>query len=336
MKLEHLQAFESVARLGNFTRAADEQFMTQPSLSRQIAALESDLGVGLFQRGRNGAEMTPAGQLLLPRARRMLADAQTARLEMAEIAGLARGRVQLGAPPTLCASLVGDVLAGFRAAHPGVELEVTEAGSVALLEALDEGALDLALVVTRDAPLAARSVAVRPLLREELVVVAAAGAKPQPGPPADAASPAQRQASDTAGEAAAGLASSVTLAQVAAMELVAFNRSYDLRMATDAAFEAAGLTPRIAVEGAEMDAVLSFVERGIGVAVVPAMVVIDRPGLVSARVVEPALERTVNVATRRGVRPTAAASAMEEFVLSAVARLGDGDSDVSRHVTVLP
>jgi DNA-binding transcriptional LysR family regulator len=64
---------------------------------------------------------------------------------------------------------------------------------------------------------------------------------------------------------------------------VAFNRSYDLRVATDAAFSTSGLKPVIAVEGAEMDAVLRFVERGLGVAVVPAMVVIDRPGLRSAR-----------------------------------------------------
>lgn len=127
------------------------------------------------------------------------------------------------------------------------------------------------------------------------------------------------------------LPESVTLARLAEMPQVCFDRSYALRAATDAAFAAAGLTPRIAVEGAEMDAVLRFVERGIGVAVVPAMVVAGRPGLTWSPLIEPELDRTVNLARRRGVRLSTAAAAMQELVFETVAlmelpgvlRLGD-------------
>ncbi len=311
MKLEQLRSFEAVARVGNFTRAAEELFLAQPSLSRQIAALEHELGAELFRRAPAGASVTPAGEVLLPIARRMLGDARAAREQLDELAGLRRGSVRLGAPPTLCVSLVADVLAAYRAAHPGIELHITEGGSRSLVEALDEGALDLALVVTRGARPEAPATELIPLLSEELVVVSAAGA----------------------GEELAG-AGQVTLAQLARMPQVAFNRDYDLRVATDAAFAAAGLTPTIAVEGAEMDAVLRFVERGIGVAVVPAMVVIDRPGLRSTRLVRPQLTRTVNLARRTDVGASAAAAAMQRFVFDAVDRLAATGTELAQRVTV--
>lgn len=294
MRLEHLRTFEAVVRLGTFTRAAQELYLAQPSLSRQIATLEADVGAVLLERGRHGAAPTEAGRTLLPIARRMLADAEAARRELDELAGLRRGRVHLGAPPTLCVSLAADVLAHFNSRHPGVELQVSEAGSVALLERLHQGEFDLAFVITRQDALEAEGVELIGLLTEELVVVAsAARADPLPD--------------------------RLTLAQVAAMPQVAFHRSYDLRAATDAAFAARSLTPTIAVEGAEMDAVLRFVERGIGVAVVPAMVVVDRPGLRHARLVEPELDRTVNLARRRGVRLSTASRRMQELVFETVA-----------------
>lgn len=296
MKLEHLRSFEAVARLGTFTRAAQELYLTQPSLSRQIATLEADLGATFLERGRRGAALTDAGNTLLPIARRMLADAESARLELDELAGLRRGRVRLGAPPTLCVSLVADVLAAFSARYPGVELQVSEAGSLALMHQLHEGEVDMAFVVTREDTLRADGAELIGLLSERLVVVSSA----------------------TRGQE---VPEEITLAQLAGTAQVAFNRSYDLRAATDAAFAAHGLSPTIAVEGAEMDAVLRFVERGIGVAVVPAMVVVDRPGLRSSRLVRPELDRTVNLAMRSGVRASAAAEAMQHLVFETVARM---------------
>ncbi|WP_233548661.1 LysR family transcriptional regulator [Galactobacter valiniphilus] len=395
MKLEHLRAFEAVARVGHFTKAAEELFMAQPSLSRQIAGLEADLGQDLFDRGRNGATLTHAGEVLLPIARRMLADAETAQAEMNELAGLSRGRVRLGAPPTLCVSVVAEVLSSFRAAHPGVALEVMEAGSHALAQALSEGRLDLALTVDRGpvgAPVSSES-----LFTEELVVASAraegplgsqanddaadesgaeghpgdgageGGAAGAPGSPAgepgaggEAAPSGTHAPGRTARQVrpathAAGLGRAalflgtgapdardgnapapaaqqphreplfsgerLSLAELAELPLVAFNRSYDLRVATDAAFAAAGLEPSVAVEGAEMDAVLRFVERGIGVAVVPATILMERPGLRATRLVEPALTRTAALSVREGGSLDAAARAMRELVLETVERL---------------
>ncbi|GAA2234228.1 LysR substrate-binding domain-containing protein [Herbiconiux moechotypicola] len=305
MNLDQLRSFAEVARLGNFTRASESLHLAQPSLSRQIAALEHDLGAELFHRSRAGSSLTTAGESLLPWARRMLADAESVRRELAELAGLERGRVRLGATPTLCISLVTEVLSAFHAAHPAIELHLSEHGSRRLLAELAGGELDLALITTSDESSADRFT-VAPLLVEELVVVSSAGAP------------------------ALSEGGALSIADVAALPQIVFSRSYDLRGATDAAFEAAGLVPEVVLEGAEMDAVLRFVERGLGVAVVPAMVLIDRPGLRAVRLTDrgaPALTRTISLARPDGVAPTAAVSVMQRTIAATAtafaARAGD-------------
>lgn len=307
MNLEQLQGFALVAELGHFTRAAEQLHLAQPSLSRQIASLERDLGIELFHRVRGNIALTAAGERLLPIARRMLADADAARDEMAELAGLRRGRIRLGATPTLCTSLVAEVLAGYRARYPGIDIEILERGSRSLISALVEGALDLALIVTSVSPERARAVLERePILSERLVIVSSAE---QPDP--------FIKGSGSAPEA-------VTLAQLAEVAQVAFPENYDLRVAMDAAFGAAGITPAIAVEGAEMDAALSFAERGIGVAVVPAMVAVKRPALRTTQFAAPAvgeLTRTISVARRSDMAPTHAASAMQGLIRETADRL---------------
>lgn len=294
MNLEQLTGFVEVAQLGNFTRAAERLHLAQPSLSRQIAALEADLGAELFTRARGGSTLTVAGESLLPLARRMLADAESVRRELAELAGLERGRVRLGATPTLCISLVAEVLSAFHDAHPGIELHLSEQGSRRLLDELGAGELDLALITTSDRASADRFT-VTPLLVEELVVISSAALPPLT------------------------TRTSLRLADVAGLPQIVFSPTYDLRSTTDAAFHSAGLTPHVILEGAEMDAVLRFVERGLGVAIVPAMVLIDRPGLRSVRLVAPTLSRTISLARPADVLPPAAVGVMQRTIASTAA-----------------
>ncbi|QIK61807.1 LysR family transcriptional regulator [Leucobacter viscericola] len=294
MNLEQLRSFSEVASIGHFTRAAEQLHLAQPSLSRQIATLEADLGVELFHRARGNITLTSAGERLLPLARRILADADTARGEMAELAGLRRGRIRLGATPTLCTSLVADVLAEFRVRYPGIDIEILERGSRSLIEALMEGSLDLALIVTSVSSGAARAVLERePVLRESLVVVSASS-NPDPF-------------TSMAGSAA-------EIEDLTELPHIMFPKNYDLRVAVDAALQAHGVHPFVAVEGAEMDAVLRFVERGIGVAIVPAMVAVDRPLLRATPLADSALTRTVSVARRSDMTPTPASTALQALI----------------------
>ncbi|PQZ95165.1 LysR family transcriptional regulator [Arthrobacter sp. MYb227] len=303
MNLEQLQSFVEVARIGHFTRAAAHLHLAQPSLSRQISTLESDLGAELFHRARGNITLTDAGESLLPLAKRMLADAETVRHEMQELAGLRKGRVRIGATPTLCLSLVPDVVTAFHAAYPGIDLHLTEQGSRGLLEELAGGTLDLALIVTDEDRSAQTSSLQRiPLLTEELVVVTAAS-----------------------GDRLSGRIS-LTLAELATLPQITYHQSYDLREATTQAFASAGLRPNIILEGSEMDAVLRCVERGLGVAVVPAMVLLDRPALRSIRLESPALSRTISLARRSDVSVTKAAKAMQRIIMDTAHTLA-GSSD---------
>ncbi|MBF8190334.1 LysR family transcriptional regulator, partial [Nonomuraea sp. K274] len=170
MQLQQLAYFVAVAETRHFTQAAERMGVAQPSLSKQIKALETDLGAPLLSRARGNVTLTPAGEALLPLARRILADADTARQEVAQLAGLRRGRVRLGATPSLCAGLLADALARFHRAYPGIELLVEEGGSRDLVRALARGQLDLSLIIMplqSDDP----SLVTEEILRENLVVV---------------------------------------------------------------------------------------------------------------------------------------------------------------------
>ncbi|MCQ4084739.1 LysR substrate-binding domain-containing protein [Streptomyces sp. RB6PN25] len=289
MQLHQLRYFVAVAETRHFTRAAAREHVAQPSLSQQIRALERELGADLFQRARGHITLTDAGEALLPLAQRILADAETAHREVQEVAQLRRGRVRLGAPPSLCAGLVPDVLRAFHDRYPGVELLVHEDASQDLVRVLAAGELDLAFIIT-PLPGQAPALATTELLREDLVVVSSPSA---PAPTAHA---------------------SIWIEDLREQPLVMFRRGYDLRELTTAACRTAGFEPVFTVEGGEMDAVLGFVRAGLGLAVLPAMVA-DRSGLRVTPFAGPGLQRTISVAHRKDVQPPRAARELRQVLL---------------------
>ncbi|GAA1278099.1 LysR substrate-binding domain-containing protein [Sphaerisporangium rubeum] len=315
MQLQQLASFVAVAETAHFTHAAERMRVAQPSLSKSIKALEMELGARLFSRARGNVALTPAGEALLPLARRMLADAETARREVAELAGLRRGRVRLGATPSLCAGLLADALARYHRDYPGIDLIVEEGGSRDLVGDLARGRLDLALIIL---PLHSSDPALvtEEILVESLVVASPAGAGTV-GPrdsAGDVGSTAEGEG--LAPVAGRGRRAFVRIEDLRGKPLVMFRRGYDLREATIAACRQAGFEPRFAVEGGEMDAVLRFVEAGLGVAVVPSMVLDGRPGLRGVPLAPPGLRRTVALAHRKDVEPTRAAQAFRATLLS--------------------
>ena len=293
MQFQQLAYFVAVAETRHFTRAAEEVHVSQPSLSQQIKALESELGAELFSRARGNIALTDAGEALLPLARRILADADTARHEVQELVQLRRGRIRLGATPSLCTGLLPDVLRAFHDLHPGIRLLLEEGGSHDLVRQLARGALDLALVVL-PLPAASPALTTVELLHEDLVVVSSA-AEPAPG-----------------------RRGRVRIADLQGAPLVMFRHGYDLRELTVAACRAEGFEPSFTVEGGEMDAVLGFVRAGLGVAVVPSMVA-NRAGhdLRTTPLASPGLRRTIALAHRSDVAPPRAARELQKVLLAA-------------------
>ncbi|SFE41571.1 DNA-binding transcriptional regulator, LysR family [Actinacidiphila alni] len=290
MQFQQLAYFVAVADTRHFTRAAEAVHVSQPSLSQQIRALENELGAPLFSRARGNIALTDAGEALLPLARRILADADTARHEVLELAQLRRGRVRLGATPSLCTGLLPDVLRDFHDRHPGVQLLIEEGGSHDLVRELARGALDLALVVL---PLPSPSPALTTveLFQEDLVAVSAADAEP--------------------------LRSPARISDLKGRPMVMFRHGYDLRDLTLAACRSAGFEPYLTVEGGEMDAVLGFVRAGLGLGVVPSMVA-SRAGhdLRVTPLARPGLRRAIALAHRSDVAPPRAARVLQQVLLA--------------------
>ena len=282
MELHQLRYFVAVADSGKFTTAARDLHVAQPSISKQVRKLEDELGAALLERRRTGVVLTDAGAILLPWAKRMLADLDGARSEVAGLATLERGRLSVGATPSLSTVLLPRVLASFHTEHPGITLSVVEAGSRDLVDRLAAGELDLALVIL---PLPREELfETTPLIREELVL---AVAKDHPL--------ARRK--------------TVKVGELRGVPLVMFREGYDLRSATITACEQAGFHPTFAIEGAEMDGVLRMAAAGVGVAVVPRMVVERGGPLVAVRLSQPTLSRSVGVAFRRDRHHSRAADA---------------------------
>ncbi|GAC1494533.1 MAG: LysR substrate-binding domain-containing protein [Candidatus Limnocylindrales bacterium] len=282
MELHQLRYFVAVAEHRHFTRAAADLGVAQPSVSKQIRRLEAEIGDPLFDRRAGGVALTDAGAVLLPWAKRVLADLAAARAEVAGLATLEKGRLSVGATPSISTVLLPPVLAEFHRAHPGISLAVHEAGSRDLVRLLEAGDLDLALVVLpvpHDDLLATTAV-----LREDLVLAVPAGH-------------------------ALAKRRSVRIAELRGVPLVMFREGYDLRTTTIAACEAAGFHPVFAVEGAEMDGVLRMTAAGIGVAVVPGIVVERGGPLVAVRLTDPTLSRSIALAHHRGRRRSRAADA---------------------------
>ncbi|MEU6854514.1 LysR family transcriptional regulator [Actinacidiphila alni] len=290
MQFQQLAYFVAVADTRHFTRAAEAVHVSQPSLSQQIRALENELGAPLFSRARGNIALTDAGEALLPLARRILADADTARHEVLELAQLRRGRVRLGATPSLCTGLLPDVLRDFHDRHPGVQLLIEEGGSHDLVRELARGALDLALVVL-PLPNPSPALTTVELFQEDLVVVSSADAEP--------------------------LRSPARISDLKGRPMVMFRHGYDLRDLTLGACRSAGFEPYLTVEGGEMDAVLGFVRAGLGLGVVPSMVA-SRAGhdLRVTPLARPGLRRTIALAHRSDVAPPRAARVLQQVLLA--------------------
>ncbi len=272
MRLEQFAYAVAVAEEESFSRAGDRLGVAQPSLSRQIRLLEQQLGLRLFHRGPGHptVELTPDGAAILPFLRRVLADVEAITAEARALAGTDTGHLRLGATPSLTTSLLPEVLARFRDRHPGLVLSIVEAGSRDLVSSVADGGVDLAFVVL---PVDQSQVATQALFDERLVL-----AVPRSHPLAGS-----RQ---------------VRLADLASMPMVVFRPGYDLREVTLDAFRRAGLTPRVALEGGEMDGVLAFVAAGLGAAIVPGLVLEANPELVGLPFADGDLSRTVALAYR--------------------------------------
>jgi len=260
MEIFQLRYFVAAARHLHFSRAAEELYIAQPSLSVQIGRLETEVGAALFHRHGRRVSLTDAGQALLPLAERLLDQEAEARRVVQQVAGLERGRLSLCALPALDQHLLPPWLARFRREHPGVEIHVRELRPArAVAQAVLAGRADLGFV---HLPCELDGLAMRPLLEDRFALVVPEG---HPLAAQDA----------------------VDLAETAGEEFVWVHDAQDADHPLYAACLKAGFVPRIICESGSAQGVLALVAAGLGIALLPCLAIEPRAGTTCVALREP-------------------------------------------------
>jgi DNA-binding transcriptional LysR family regulator len=285
MELRQLRYLDAVARHRSFTKAALDVPVAQSALSQQVGRLERELGVELLRRNTRRVEVTEAGEIVLERARRALAEVDGVRADLEALQGLVRGTLRLGGVPTVGPVHPAALIAEFTRAHPGVAVTVLEDVAFTLLDQLRDGELDLVMALV-DADAFDRLEGVR-LLDEELVVLA----------PLD--HPLAR-------------AKRVRIERLAGEALVTYRSGSALREALLA------LVPegRFVAEANELEIVKELTAQGLGVTLIPRSVVASDGDRLAIRPLSPRHTLPFSLLWRAGERPTPAARAFREHVLS--------------------
>jgi DNA-binding transcriptional LysR family regulator len=170
MRIEQLQAFLSVTETGSFQAAAQQCQVTQSTVSRQVQALEAELDAPLFHRGAQ-AKLTVAGEMLLPKARRIYQDWLQVSRDIADLMAGKQPELCIAAIQSVCATLLPPVLQQFCKEFPQVQLRVTALGSDRSLKVLRDGLVDLAIVMNNPRLTTQSEMVVEPLFEETVEVL---------------------------------------------------------------------------------------------------------------------------------------------------------------------
>jgi LysR family transcriptional regulator, hydrogen peroxide-inducible genes activator len=169
-EFQSLEQFVAIARAKNFTRAAAELNLSQSALSRAIQKLEDQLGQPLFERKPREVVLTDFGELLLEPAKQILKLVEDTFSELSE-AGR-RGRIRLGAIPTIAPYFLPSLLGSFAEKHPDIPVIVLEDTTETLIKSCSHGEIDLAIIAL---PIIAKYLEIEPLFTEELLLVLPVG-----------------------------------------------------------------------------------------------------------------------------------------------------------------
>ena len=267
MEMHQLRYVVAVARAGNFSRAAEQCHVSQPSLSQQIKKLEEELGERLFDRMKREAKMTAHGEAFLPRALKILEEVDVAKREASDAHSLLRGRVILGVLPTIAPYLLPAVLVDFVKKFPGVEIAIHEDTTAQLLKLANACEIDFA-VASR--PIQDPRMEVKDLFAEELRVAL---------PPRH---PLTRKRT-------------VRLADLEEEPFIVMKEGHCLGDQVLNFCEQRNLKARVSFRSAQLETIQALVQSGVGISLVPAMAARNqRAGLPQYRsLVSPRPERTI-------------------------------------------
>ncbi|MDQ3589488.1 MAG: LysR family transcriptional regulator [Actinomycetota bacterium] len=294
MLYRQLECFLAVARLGNMSRAAEEMFLTQPTLTARLKALEEEVGDQLFVRTSRGMRLTEAGKVFVPYAERCVGSFEEGRRHLAELREASGGRLVLGASPGVGTYALPGLLERFAAAYPKVSVSVRTGHSEDILEMTLREEVQLGLTRAMRHP----EIESLHLYEDELVLVVDPGHRFTKRGSAD-------------------------LAEIGEEQLIFFDHDSSYFEQTHALFRNAGIRELRTMEVDNIEAAKRMVEHRLGVAFLPRTAVVRSvaAGNLSLISVEenPAMSRSIVALKRRDVPSTGPVAAF----LEVASTLGD-------------
>lgn len=285
-----MRYLQAVADHGNFTRAAQDLHISQPTLSQQIRQLERGVGARLLDRSGRSVRLTDAGDAYLAHARRALRELAAGERAVSDVSDLSRGELRLAVTPTFTAYLIGPLIAELHNRHPGITVKVLEANQDHIETRLLSDELDIGIAFEKPH---LPAITAAPLFAETLVVVAGPATPTEP----------------------------LTRHSIGRLPLVLLTPDFATRGHIDAHFAKHRIRPRITMEANSIQAIAEIVRHAPLATVLPEAITSRRPHL-SPVALDPAFPaRTVTLLTREGAYQSAASRAFTRLAHEYVAQV---------------
>ncbi len=285
MDIKPLRYFVAIAKTASFTKAAQQLSVAQPAVSMAIKKLEANLGLTLIHRADRHVGLTDEGKRLLVHAEKIVQATDDALLEMGELQGLSQGEVRVGIPSMLGSYYFPPILMAFRHKYPTIALKVIEGGTWQLQQMLENGELDLSVIVAETLP---DGLETQALIREEMRVTIATD---------HPFSQLERITPDAFFDE----------------ELVMFKEGYFHRRIVDKLAKACNKQPKIGFETNLIPLIKSITQQGFGISTLLSMVIEDDDELIT-RSFDPPIWLDLGIAWRKDSYLSKANRAFLEFV----------------------
>lgn len=270
MELRQIQYFIEVAKREHVTEAANALHVAQSAVSRQIANLESELGVQLFVREGRNVRLTALGRIFLEHAEKSVFAIDKALVEIEEFLDPERGTIRLGFPSSMASHILPRVISAFRVLYPNINFQLRQGSMRQLIDSLIRGELELAMIAP--VPSDTRDFKGDIFFSEKLVALL----------------PSNHDLSDQP---------ALRLDQLRNHSFVLFPSGFVLYQIVVEACQQMGFTPDVSFEGEDIDAIKGLVAAGLGVTILPEITLMESipQGTVKIPISEPELTRTVGI-----------------------------------------
>ncbi len=291
IKLEQYKIFAAAAENASFSDAAKALFITQSAVSQQIHALEEELGVLLFSRGRKGARLTSHGELLYGYVKRSLSEIENAESLFEKMKSLDEGSLRIGAGDTLTRHFLLGRLAEFHHRYPGIKFEIVNRVTDETLSMLKSGFVDVALVNLPIDTNIHQDISIREVgLLHDIFI---AGSK-------------YEQYKEKY----------FSMSEIASLPLVMLEPKSNTRKTTDKFFNAHGIELNPEFELGSHDLLLDFAKNNLGIACITEEFAdnLDEKRVFKLRTDFSLPERSIGICTLENVEPTPAVEKLIEFI----------------------